>query len=70
MFTNLQKRFKAKTHIKGLKSKKSLLEAHRLRAGQKGDRYWISEIDSDLQIVNELLEEALLDFKEMRYRLP
>ena len=70
MFTNLQQRFKAKTHIKGLKSKKSLLEAQRLRSGQTGDRYWISQIDSDLEIVNELLEEALLDFKEKRYRLP
>ena len=70
MFTNLQKRFKAKTHIKGLKSKKSLLEAQRLRSGQTGDRYWISQIDSDLEIVNELLEEALLDFKQKRYRLP
>jgi len=69
MFTNLQKRFKAKTHIKGLKSRKSLLHAERLRAGQKGDRYWISKIDSDLQVINELLEEALLNFKEKRYRL-
>ena len=70
MFTNLQKRLKAKTHIKGLKSKKSLLEAQRLSAGQKGNRYWISQIDSDLQIIDELLEEALLNFKEKRYRVP
>ncbi len=70
MLSNLQKRFKAKGRLKGLKSKKSLLEAQRLRAGQTGDGYWISQIDSDLQIVNELLEEALLDFKEKRYRLP
>ena len=69
MLTNLQKRLKAKRHIKGLKSKKSLLQAQRLSAGQKGNRYWISQIDSDLEIVNELLEKALLDFKEKRYRL-
>ena len=70
MFTNLQKRFKAKTHIKGLKSRKSLLQTERLVAGQRADRYWISKIDKDLQVVNELLKEALLDFKEKRYRLP
>jgi len=70
MLTNLQKRFKAKRRIKGLESKKSLLEAQRLRSGQTGDRYWISQIDSDLEIVNELLEQALSDFKNKRYRLP
>ena len=69
MLTNLQKRFKAKRHIKGLKSKKSLLQAERLSAGQKGDGYWVSKVDKDLQVINELLEEALLNFKEKRYRL-
>ena len=69
MFTNLQKRLKAKRHIKGLKSKKSLLQAERLSAGQKGDGYWVSKVDKDLQVINELLEEALLNFKEKRYRL-
>ena len=69
MLTNLQKRFKAKRHIKGLKSKKSLLQAERLSAGQKGDRYWVSKVDKDLQVINELLKEALLNFKEKRYRL-
>ena len=70
MLSNLQKRFKAKRHIKGLRSKKSLLLTQRMLAGQKRDGHWIREIDSDLQIVDELLEEALSDFKNKRYRLP
>ena len=70
MLSNFQKRFKAKRHIKGLKSKKSLLLAQRMLAGQKRDGHWIREIDSDLQIVNKLLQEALSDFKNKRYRLP
>ena len=70
MLTNLRKRLEAKRYIKGLESKKSLLQAQRLRSGQTGDRHWISQIDSDLKIVNELLEEALSDFKNKRYRLP
>ena len=69
MLSNLQKRLKAKRHIKGLKSKKSLLQAQRMLAGQKRDGHWIREIDSDLRIVNELLEEALSDFENKRYRL-
>jgi|TARA_Y100000296_G_C5030594_1_gene184620 hypothetical protein len=70
MLSNLQKRLKAKRHIKGLKSKKSLLLTQRMLASQRRDGYWLREVDSDLQIVNELLEEALSDFKNKRYRLP
>ncbi len=70
MLSNLQNRLKAKRHIKGLKSKKSLLLTQRMLASQRRDGYWLREVDSDLQIVNELLEEALSDFKNKRYRLP
>jgi len=69
MLTNLQKRFEAKRHIKGLRSKKSLLIAERSLACQKGDGYWIRKIDNDLNIVAQLLEKALLDFKNKQYRL-
>ena len=70
MLTNLRKRLEAKRRIKGLKSKKSLLQTQRMLAGQQRSGYWLREIDSDLEIVNELLEEALSDFKNKRYRLP
>ena len=70
MLSNLQKRLKAKRRIKGLKSKKSLLQTQRMLASQRRDGYWLREVDSDLEIVNELLEEALSDFKNKRYRLP
>tara|TARA_Y100000310_G_scaffold109680_1_gene108116 strand:+ start:562 stop:774 length:213 start_codon:yes stop_codon:yes gene_type:complete len=70
MLSNLQKRLKAKRRIKGLKSKKSLLLTQRMLASQQRSGFQLREIDSDLQIVNELLEEALSDFKNKRYRLP
>jgi hypothetical protein len=69
MLANLQKRFQAKRHIKGLKSKKSLLTAERSLACQKRDGYWVRKIDNYLKIVNQLLEKALLDFKKKQYRL-
>ena len=58
MLSNLQKRLKAKRHIKGLKSKKSLLLTQRMLASQRRDGYWLREVDSDLQIVNELLRSG------------
>ncbi len=68
MLSNLQKRLKAKRHIKGLKSRKSLLETQRMLACQKRDGYWIRNIDNELRTVNKLLEEALSDFENKRYR--
>ena len=69
MLSNLQKRFKAKSHIKGLKSRKSLLQTERLLACQRKDGHWIRKIDADLRTVNQLLEEALSNFKNKQYRL-
>ena len=66
--SNLQKRFALKSKIRGLKSKKNLLTTERLLAGKKSLRHWINQIDSDLEIVNEELEEALVSLKEKLYR--
>tara|TARA_R110001583_G_scaffold3753_5_gene23032 strand:- start:1258 stop:1470 length:213 start_codon:yes stop_codon:yes gene_type:complete len=66
--SNLQKRLTLKGKIKGLESKKNLLTTERLLAGKRRDWYWIKQIDSDLQIVNEDLEEALIKLKDKTYR--
>tara|TARA_R110000824_G_scaffold349911_1_gene536810 strand:- start:1189 stop:1401 length:213 start_codon:yes stop_codon:yes gene_type:complete len=66
--SNLQKRLALKKTIKGLESKKNLLTTERLLAGKKRDWYWIKQIDSDLQIVNEELDEALISLKAKTYR--
>ena len=66
--SNLQKRLALKKTIKGLESKKNLLTTERLLAGKKRDWYWIKQIDSDLQIVNEELDKALISLKAKTYR--
>jgi|TARA_R100000315_G_C5196874_1_gene115349 hypothetical protein len=66
--SNLQKRLALKSKIKGLKSRKNFLIQERILAGEKKDWYWIKQVDSDLQIINEDLEEAEIILKDKTYR--